>query len=252
MLTLKNNGKNILIYSAISLGVAGVIIAGVVFYFYSLKIPEKSVPQAEITPSDIHLNSGSLVETVGKLINLPEGEKPTVATVTDLNKLKSQSFFANAAVGDKVLVYFQAKKAYLYRPSTNKLIDIGPVSSVDQSNLTSVAGEATVSASSKAETTKQFPLTKIAIYNGTKIPRLAAKAEAEVSSYDQNFKVIQKGNTINEYQQSVIILLNPDVKDSADELSNQMNISVQPMPEGENAPKNADLLIITGSEYSGS
>lgn len=67
-----------------------------------------------------------LVIAVGKLAQLPVDEKPTVATVMDATKLKGQAFFAKAANGDKVLIFTQAQKAYLYRPSTNKIIEIAP------------------------------------------------------------------------------------------------------------------------------
>jgi hypothetical protein len=67
------------------------------------------------------------VTAVGKLTVLPNGETPTLATVTDITKLKEQPFFANAQNGDKVLIYTQAKKAYLYRPTTNKVINIAPL-----------------------------------------------------------------------------------------------------------------------------
>lgn len=68
-----------------------------------------------------------LVALVGALVVLPSGETPTVATVSDAAKLKDQAFFVEAQNGDKVLIYTKAKKAYLYRPSTDKLINIAPV-----------------------------------------------------------------------------------------------------------------------------
>ncbi|HZP55482.1 MAG TPA: hypothetical protein VFB03_01790, partial [Candidatus Saccharimonadales bacterium] len=68
-----------------------------------------------------------LVLQVSKLAELPTGEDPTVATVSDVSKLSGQTFFANAQNGDKVLIYTKAKKAYLYRPSTNKLINVAPL-----------------------------------------------------------------------------------------------------------------------------
>lgn len=71
--------------------------------------------------------NNQLITAIGKLTPLPTNETPTVATVTDITKLAGQAFFANAQNGDKVLIYTQAKKAYLYRPSTNKLINIAPV-----------------------------------------------------------------------------------------------------------------------------
>ncbi|HEX7041858.1 MAG TPA: hypothetical protein VF189_01280 [Patescibacteria group bacterium] len=69
----------------------------------------------------------ALISAVGKLIDLPASETPTIATVSDVNKLKGQAFFTNAENGDKVLIYTKAKKAILYRPSENKIIDVAPV-----------------------------------------------------------------------------------------------------------------------------
>lgn len=69
-----------------------------------------------------------IIAKVGKLVELPQGEEPTIATVTDLEPLQGQAFFAGAAVGDKVLIFSKSKKAILYRPSTNKIITVAPIS----------------------------------------------------------------------------------------------------------------------------
>jgi len=68
-----------------------------------------------------------LVAEVDRLIALPTDEKPTVATITDVDKLKDQNFFKNAVNGDKVLIYTNARKAILYRPSENRIIEVGAV-----------------------------------------------------------------------------------------------------------------------------
>lgn len=68
-----------------------------------------------------------LVEDVGSLIELPSDEDATVATVTDVERVREQSFFRNAENDDKVLIYANAKKVILYRPSTNKIIEVGSV-----------------------------------------------------------------------------------------------------------------------------
>jgi len=70
----------------------------------------------------------NLVTKVRKIAVLPTNETPTVATVVHADKLKSQTFFANAQDGDKVLVYNKEREAILYRPSTNQVVTIAPVS----------------------------------------------------------------------------------------------------------------------------
>ena len=64
-----------------------------------------------------------LIETVGKLIELPKGEDPTVATVSNREQLANQAFFSKAQNGDKVLVYNKARIAVLFRPTTGKIIN---------------------------------------------------------------------------------------------------------------------------------
>lgn len=71
----------------------------------------------------------STVKAVSKLMVLPQGEVPTAATVSDPAKLKDQPFFANSISGDKVLIYTNAHKAILYRPSINKIIEVAPTGS---------------------------------------------------------------------------------------------------------------------------
>lgn len=66
---------------------------------------------------------------ISKLIVLPTDETPTLATVSDPEKLKDQAFFAQAKAGFKVLVYSKAQKAILYDPYTNKIVEVAPINS---------------------------------------------------------------------------------------------------------------------------
>lgn len=65
------------------------------------------------------------LKSLGKIMVLPEGETPTLATVTDPEKLKDQPFFANAKAGDKILIYTTSKKIILYSPTLNKIVEVG-------------------------------------------------------------------------------------------------------------------------------
>jgi len=82
----------------------------------------KSDPQAAATKEN-----ANLAAEVGKLIALPADEEPTVATVLDKEKLKDQPFFAKVENGDKVLIYQNAKKVYLYRQADKKVIEVGTI-----------------------------------------------------------------------------------------------------------------------------
>jgi len=85
-----------------------------------------------------------VTEKVSALMDLPQDETPTVATVLDVEKLKDQPFFKNAQNGDKILVYTKAMKAILYRPETNKIIEVMPLVIDDTgTDADSVTGEGT-------------------------------------------------------------------------------------------------------------
>ncbi len=57
---------------------------------------------------------------------LPSDETPALLTVTDPKKVSSE-FLKQTEAGDKVLVYQQHKKAIIYRPSKDRIVDIQPV-----------------------------------------------------------------------------------------------------------------------------
>ena len=68
-----------------------------------------------------------LLASVADLIVLPEGEAPTIATVSDPEKLKDQPFFAKAKRGDKVLIYTNSRKAILYDQENNRIVEVAPI-----------------------------------------------------------------------------------------------------------------------------
>lgn len=76
-----------------------------------------------------------LVSILGKLMELPKNETPTIATISDREKLQDQAFFAEAQNGDVLFAYTNAMKAILYRPSSNKIINTAPIN-INQSSDT--------------------------------------------------------------------------------------------------------------------
>lgn len=104
------------------LSILVLVLAAASVYFYL-----QSKGKAKNASGQSQAEIKALVAKVGKLLVLPEDETPTVATVSDPEKLKDQQFFTDAKKGDKVLIYTNAKKAILYDPVANKIITIAPI-----------------------------------------------------------------------------------------------------------------------------
>lgn len=68
-------------------------------------------------------------------IDLPKDEVPELATVVDAAKLKDQDFFRDAKNGDKILMYRNTGKAFLYRPSTDEVLVQAPLKYQQQQEL---------------------------------------------------------------------------------------------------------------------
>ena len=70
--------------------------------------------------------SQAIIDAVSKLITVPS-DKPTVATITDVAKLKQSNaaFYKDAVNGDVLLIY--STEAIVYRKSENKIIAVAPV-----------------------------------------------------------------------------------------------------------------------------
>ncbi|MEK7625235.1 MAG: hypothetical protein AAB467_02685 [Patescibacteria group bacterium] len=105
------------------LAVLVLVFAVSTIYFYRQTSSLKQSSQQAVQQAN-----QALIDKVGKLIVLPSGETPTIATVTDPARLKAeQPFFAHASLGDKVLIYTGARKAYMYNPTQNKIIEVAPI-----------------------------------------------------------------------------------------------------------------------------
>lgn len=116
----------------VALFILGALGYGLYYYYWPFggggsSAADTATQSDQAAQAAAEMETKETVERVGKLIALPEGEQPTVATVSDPAKLKDQAFFAKTQTGDKVLIYTKAKKAYLYRPSKDLLIEVAPI-----------------------------------------------------------------------------------------------------------------------------
>lgn len=216
-------------------------IGGTGYFYWEYQKAQKEIKTIKTDPSTAQKAAQEevkkLTSEVGQLVELPQGEEPTVATVIDAEKLKDQPFFAKTQNGDKVLIYVGAKKAILYRPGTKKIIDIGPVRDVqDQS------GGAQGSASpAPAKPT-------IALYNGTNNAGLTNKVESTLKGKINTLEVAKKDSTVKkEYDKTLVIDVSGKFKDVVKQVSDTLSAQTGNLPDGETKP-GTDILVIVGKD----
>jgi hypothetical protein len=165
---------------------------------------------------------------VSKLAIIPKGEDPTLATVKDKTKLTDDFLKSNAENGDKVLVYIKAKKVFVYRPGLNRIAAIGPLelqaSAAEVRNARILTwtgnGNTTVTQSLKQKLVQTYPSSKILDVG-------VAKRQ--------------------DYPTTIIIdLTEGDKYDLVTNMIGDLGAKRGVLPQGEQKPEGADVLIITG------
>ena len=96
--------------------------SGMNIYFYRALSDLRENPQKAVQEE-----TKRMIARVGELITLPDNEQPTIATVSDPEKLKDQAFFAKDKIGDKVLIYANAGKSILYDPVADKVLEVASI-----------------------------------------------------------------------------------------------------------------------------
>lgn len=217
-------------------------LAGTALYFY-LKYKKATGVEAD-----------DLVAKIGKFIELPQNENPTVATVADKTKVNNQAFFAKAENGDKVLIFNQAQKAILFRPSSGKIIEIMALSSMQNSQPSPEAQNesqvAVASAQDEQKVSEAVPeiskMTQVAVYNGTNQKGLA-KSIAEKMAVVSGVQVAETGNAKGSFDKTMVIDISGSNAEISQKIVEILGGSISSLPEGEIKPE-VDILIIGGQD----
>lgn len=230
MLKLQLSKKKIALFIVGILFLVLTTAPSVYFYKQYKDSQQKLANPAEAAKEEV----AKIIASIGKLMVLPSDEEPTVATVADRDKLKDQLFFTNAQNGDKVVIYTKAKKAILYRPTTNKIIEVAPV------NL----GQANATGSAEANN----PTFTTVLLNGAGITGLTKKYSTELTTKVPQLNVINQGNAKkSDYSKTILVDVSGDKGQLATQIGQILGISVGSLPNGEATPS-ADFLIIVGND----
>ncbi|MDO8241285.1 MAG: LytR C-terminal domain-containing protein [Candidatus Moranbacteria bacterium] len=255
-INLKMNKKLVLILVGVAV-LTGLGTGGGFLYkhYYNKKVDAKQ----QLVAAESNVDAGkkevdALKETIGVFFELPTNEEPILATVTDIEKIKEQNFFARAQNGDKVLIYTENKKAILFRPSNNKIIEVSPVSGTDAATDANAPASSPESASTDNATpvTTETPAevvtpAKAAIFNGSKTKGLAQKI-GEMVALIPGVTVSEKTNAKGNYEKTTVIDLSGTHADLAQKIATSLNGEVGTITDNETKP-NADILVIGGSDF---
>ena len=122
--TSPSKRKSIIPKITIGMSVRNVVFVGVIILVI---IAVGYAVRPKLNADKDNLNS---VTTIQRLVRrhfvLPIDETPALATVTDKAKLTTK-FLQKAENGDKILIYQKAGRVIIYRPSIDRIIDVGPV-----------------------------------------------------------------------------------------------------------------------------
>jgi len=210
---------------------------GAAFYFYSQYQTIKKNPDLVYKGED-----KKTIESISKYMQLPQGEEPSIATILDITKLKDQKFFENAQNGDKIIIYNSARKAILWRPTTNKIIEVAPLVLGDQAQTTSQTQTAAPAVASTAQVS-------VALYNGAGITGLTKKAEERIAGIGDINVVARTNAAKNDYSKTLVVDLTGKNGQLAAELAGSLGGEVGQLPAGEAKPE-ADILIIAGQDIN--
>ena len=210
---------------------------GAAFYFYSQYQTIKKNPDLVYKGED-----KKTIESISKYMELPQGEEPSIATILDITKLKDQKFFENAQNGDKIIIYNSARKAILWRPTTNKIIEVAPLVLGDQAQTTSQTQTVAPVAASGAQVS-------VALYNGAGITGLTKKAEEKIAGIGDINVVARTNAAKNDYTRTLVVDLTGKNGQLAAELAGSLGGEVAQLPAGEAKPE-ADILIIAGQDIN--
>lgn len=222
---------------------------GIASYFY-YQLKNAGVAKVEVEETT------ELIKTIGKTLELPEGEVPTLATVTDREKLAEQPFFQKAENGDKVIIYTNSGRAILYRPSTKKIVDMTTVNVNTPAPTDAPQPSESVTAAMPAPGAPPDTVEKvvvqnvpIALYNGSTKVGATNTLEDEIKAQFDTVEVVTKDKAVkNDYQGNLVIDLSGSNADLAKSIAESFAGTVGTLPDGETAPAGTDILIIVGNK----
>lgn len=169
-------------------------------------------------PSTAPLTHDEIVLRVNKVLSIQGDSNPAILTVEDKSKV-TQPFLEQSQNGDKILLYYKAKKAVLFRPSEGRIINQGSYTPPDA---------------------------KVFIRRGTSDDTKVAEARNRLEEVEAIDLVSEDDSPKKDYRGITIVSVTDRYDEKLRELEDLFGVKAARLPAGETFP-DADILIIVGS-----
>jgi hypothetical protein len=229
---VKKKSHSMFYLTAFTFLVLGGLVAGGAVYCLARVSPDVLGLKTTIIISEAE-EAKALLSDVAKIMDIPQDETPSITTVTDTEKSATETYFKNAKNGDKVIYFKENGKIILYRPTENKIIDVG--------FITTPTPTPTAPLAILPRSMRFF------IFNGTSTLGATKGIEAKLKELYPNAEILGRtaANKTN-YIDTVFIDLIGSRAEDAKKMADELGISVGVLPGDEKGPDNSDFLIIVG------
>lgn len=171
-----------------------------------------------LRPGTEQLTNDQIVTEVNKQLSISGDGNPAVLDVIDEQKIE-QPFLEQAKNGDKVILYYKAKKAVLFRPGEKRIVHQG---------------------------TYTPPAAKVFLREGTNDSAKIAEAKDKLEQVDEIDLASQDNSPSKDHRGITLVSVTDRYDDKLQELSKLFDVPVSRLPAGESFP-DADILIIVGN-----
>lgn len=168
-------------------------------------------------PSQEQLTNSQIATLVNKTLHISGDANPAILSVEDETRA-TQPFLEQAENGDKVLLYYNTKKAVLFRPSEKRVVHEGSYTP---------------------------PPAKVFIRKGTTNDTRINEAKAKLDQVVDVDIVSQDNSPKSDYKGIKLVSVTDRYNEKVKELEGLFGVSVIRLPAGETFP-DADIMIIVG------
>lgn len=213
--------------------IAAVSVTGFLYYKTRQELKYLSSPEGQEALSKKEVDE--TITMLKKLVILPE-EEPVLATIVNAEFLATQSaFYKGAENGDKLIVYPQAQRAFVYSPTRNILVNAGPLIVEQGANQQGVSEQ--VSEADRLE---------VDVRNGSSQAGVATQLADALRERGYTVGSVAEASR-KDFAQTVVVDLANGRSEAVLKLAQLLGAEVvQALPEGE-ASSDAEALIILGA-----